>query len=70
MKYIVDRIEGMFAVCEDENCNMVNIPLTNLPKEIEERMVLYYSKEHYFIDEKEHQERSNRIKNKMNNLWN
>lgn len=27
MKYIIDRTEGDFAVCEDERGRMVNIPL-------------------------------------------
>ena len=30
MKYIVDRIEGDFAVCEDENGNMTDIPVNSI----------------------------------------
>ena len=36
MSYIIDRFEGSFAVCEDENGSMVNIKLTDIkgrPKE-------------------------------------
>lgn len=30
MKYIVDRIEGDFAVCEDKNGNMTDIPVNSI----------------------------------------
>ncbi len=30
MKYVIDRIEGVTAVCEDEHRNMRNIPLAHL----------------------------------------
>ncbi len=31
MKLTVDRLEGGFAVCENENGDMVNVPLAALP---------------------------------------
>ena len=36
MNYIVDRIEGEFAVCEDERGRMVDIKLSALPAGIKE----------------------------------
>ena len=36
MKYVVDRIEGEFAVCEDERGRMVDIKLSALPAGIKE----------------------------------
>ncbi|MED0661402.1 DUF3006 domain-containing protein [Geobacillus thermodenitrificans] len=32
MKYIIDRFEGKWTVCEDENCKMVDIEKSKLPK--------------------------------------
>lgn len=31
-RYIVDRIEGSFAVCEAEDKTMLNVPLADLPE--------------------------------------
>ena len=31
-RYIIDRIEGSFAVCEAENKTMRNVPLADLPE--------------------------------------
>ena len=43
MRFIVDRIEGHFAVCEDENMQMKDIPLADLPEDIREGNVLEYN---------------------------
>lgn len=32
MKYIIDRFEGNYAVCEDEQGSMHDIPKENIPK--------------------------------------
>jgi len=34
--YTVDRIENGFAVCEDENGGIVNISISQLPKNLRE----------------------------------
>lgn len=38
--WIIDRIEGEFALCETENKTVVSIPLSALPKGIKEGDVL------------------------------
>ena len=38
--WIIDRIEGEFALCETENKMVVSIPLSALPKGIKEGDVL------------------------------
>ena len=60
MKLIVDRIEGNFAVCEQEDKTTVNISLGDLPKEIREGSVLIFENGIYFVDVDE--EESRRIK--------
>lgn len=40
MKYIIDRFEGKWTVCEDENCKMVDIEKSKLPKAFASAMSL------------------------------
>ena len=34
MKLIIDRFEGKYAICEDEDCNMINILKEELPSNV------------------------------------
>ena len=43
MKWIVDRIEGDYAVVELENGKAVDIPLISLPEDIKEGAVINVS---------------------------
>lgn len=38
--YTVDRIEGEYAVCEDENGEMVNIPLSHIKGKVSDGVTL------------------------------
>ena len=68
---VVDRIEEKFAVCENRNTKeIVNINLKFLPFDVKEGMVLKYINGKYKIDEKNQIKIEERIKNKMNKLWN
>jgi hypothetical protein len=68
---VVDRFEGEFAVCEDRKTKQThNIEISKLPKNIKEGNVIKFENGKYVIDENKEQEISERIKNKMNNLWN
>lgn len=40
MRMIIDRFEGIYAVCEKEDCTMVNIPKNELPNEAKEGDIL------------------------------
>ena len=69
-EYTVDRIEGDYAVCEDSQTQeMVNIKIDSLPKGIKEGSVIKFENNEYRIDEEKEKETSERIKQKMNNLW-
>lgn len=68
---VVDRIEGEYAVCENRRTKeMQDIKLTDLPEEIKEGTVLKWNDGKYEIDTKEQKEIEDRIKQKMDSLWN
>lgn len=61
MKYIVDRVEKGFAVCEKENMDIVNISLDILPSAVREGSVLLYEDGKYCVLSDEEEERRKRI---------
>ena len=61
MKYIIDRIENGFAVCETEEMKIVNISLDILPEEVKEGSVLVFSNGHYALLTDEEEERRKHI---------
>lgn len=67
----VDRFEGKFAVCEDrKNGKNYNIEISKLPEGIKEGSIIKFENGKYIKCENEEQEISDRIKNKMEDLWN
>jgi hypothetical protein len=69
MKVIIDRFEGDFAVCEQEDKNMVNIERSKLPEQSAEGDVLDISSDTIRIDRNETNKRKKKISNMMDNLW-
>jgi hypothetical protein len=69
MKVIIDRFEGDFAVCEQEDKKMVNIDRSKLPEQSAEGDVLDISSGTIRIDRNETNERKKKISNMMDNLW-
>lgn len=68
---VVDRFEENIAVCEDRATGKTyNIELKNLPQEVREGDIIKLENGKYVKDEKEKEEISDRINEKMNNLWN
>lgn len=70
MRYIVDRIENEFAVCEDENKEIVNMPIKELPSNITEKSIIDYIDNKYIINDEEQLKREETIKQKMDSVWN
>lgn len=67
----VDRFEGDIVVLEDRKSNkMINVKKEDLPSDIKEGDVLKKINGKYFIDKDFTQEISERIKKKMDDLWN
>jgi len=50
MRLIVDRFEGDFAVCENENKEMINVCRSELPADVKEGDVLLKMNDKYVID--------------------
>lgn len=69
-KYIIDRIEGDFAVCECENEMKIHIPLKKLPSGVKESNIIIFENGMYCIESKEITEeiRKNNI-NLQNSLF-
>lgn len=68
---VVDRIENNIAICENRNNGkIIEIDVSKLPKEIKEGTVLKYQNGIYNIDLEEQKKIEERIKEKMENIWN
>jgi len=64
MKLTVDRFEGIYAICELENGEFVDIPRKALPEGITEGSKLLIK-----VDDAEKEKDQDRIKSKMSNLF-
>ena len=69
MKAIIDRFEGVYAVCETENKEYINIPKSELPQGIKEGDVLNCINDKWNIDTATTKERKEKIKSKLNSLF-
>jgi hypothetical protein len=69
MKLIIDRFEGNYAICEDEDRNMANIHRSKLPATSKEGDVLNMHGDVIVVDENETVLRKQAIKKMMDNLW-
>ena len=72
MRYVVDRIEEEFAICENEDSGeMEEIDIFFLPDDLEEGDILVYDEDldEYYIDYDEKKIRKARIEDKMEDIW-
>lgn len=71
MRYIVDRIEEDYAICEadDENNTLISIKIDKIPFFLSEGDVIYYEDNKWIKDDFEKEKIVSRIKKKMNDLW-
>ena len=66
----IDRFEGNMAVCEDRKTKeIINIDLSQLPEDVKEGSCLKFENGRYIHDIEKENETYNRIKQKMDNLW-
>lgn len=69
-RYTIDRFEEKFAVCEDrETGQMININRSELPEDVKEGSIIMLTEEGYRIDKDMQEETEDRIKQKMDDLW-
>ena len=69
LKYIVDRIEDGFAVCERDDLTMENIPLKRLPENVHEGSVLGEKNGEFFLDVNEEEQRRRALFDLQNSLF-
>lgn len=69
MRLVIDRFEGGFAVCEDENRKMVNIETCKLPSDAREGDVLRVQGDEIKIDLEETEVRKLKINELTKDLW-
>lgn len=68
--YIVDRIEDIFAVCEEEDGTMKNILLENIKGDIRDGVILLETCEgHFIVDEEKTRERKKEVQDFMKGMW-
>ena len=71
MKFVVDRIEGNYAVCENlETREMIDISVEYLPENVNTGMCLKFENGILVQDCIEEEERRKRIEEKRKRLWN
>lgn len=69
-KYIIDRFEGAYAICEDEEKSIIDIPKYKLPLEAQEGDCLVKTEYDTFIIDSERAEiRKEIIREKMKRLF-
>lgn len=69
MKVTIDRFEGNYAVCENENREILNIERNTLPKAAKEGDVLNIENNLITIDITETEKRKQEIEEITKNLW-
>lgn len=69
-EFSVDRFEDNMVVLENrENGNRINVERRKLPNDIREGDILKSMNGKYILDKEKTLDETNRIKNKMNHLW-
>jgi len=69
VKVIIDRFEGLYAVCEKEDKTMIDILKINLPFEVKEGDVLILENNMITIDIEETEKRRIKIEKLTEGLW-
>ena len=64
-RYIVDRIEGAYAVCERNDLRMIDIALEDLPEGLKEGDCLVFDGSMYYVDVRCTEERRRTIQEKI-----
>ena len=67
--FIVDRVEGKFAVCEDEKMHMIDVNLEHINGNVREGCIIIKNNNMYYVDEILTKKRKEEIENLMKGLW-
>lgn len=69
MKYSIDRIEGSFAVCEDENGKFADIEVSTLPEGVGEGDIISIENGKAVFLKEETEERRRKIQQKRKDIF-
>ena len=70
-EFSIDRFEGNIAIIENrKNQNKIEIEKEKLPKQVKEGDIIKKINGKYILDSEKTINEKNRIKDKMNDLWN
>ncbi len=68
-KYILDRVEGNYAILENENGSMIEISIDNIDGNFREGDILIKEGDKFTVSELLTKERKDKINNMMNDMW-
>lgn len=69
MKVIIDRFEGLYAICEKEDGTMIEIELNKIPEGGKEGVVLNIKNDKVSIDIVKTKERQKEIAEQVKDMW-
>ena len=69
MKYTVDRIESGFAVCYDNDKNIIDIPVDNFSFEVYEGCIFVIKDGEYILDNNSSDDLLERINKLKEKVW-
>ena len=68
-KYVIDRIEGKYAILEKENGEMLEIFIENIEGNFKEGDILVKEGQSFKVNEEFTKLRKEKINNIMKNMW-
>lgn len=68
-KYVLDRIEGSFAVMEDENGKIINVSIKRIKGRLKESGIYSKDKEYFIFNEKYTNMKEEKINYIMQHMW-
>lgn len=66
---IIDRFEGDYAVCENQNREMIDVPISKIPSNAKEGDILIDEKGSYIVDVEKTEKLRREIEKDTKNLW-
>lgn len=69
MKVIIDRFDGIYAVCEKEDKTIINIEVSRCPKNIKEGDILIIQSDKIKLDNESTETRKKYIEKLTEDLW-
>lgn len=69
MKVVIDRFEGIYAICEKQDKSMIDVKKIDIPNNAKEGDVLNIQKDNITIDKEETKRRKKEIEELTKDLW-